>query len=222
MMCCSTSLPAVIIRSAISSATITMNGRWVGIDARSSSVSGSSRSSVLFAQLVVAADVPHAGAGQQRVALLHLLDRPARIASALRMSVTTGASGAAAAVAAELDHLGVDHQHPHLVRPARHQDRGDDRVQAHALAGSRPAGDQQVGQRRESTTSGLPDTSLPRNSGIRILRTWRSIPPSPRAAGRFAAVRWGPRCRRCSCRGSGRRSARWARAGRSPGRRPVR
>jgi hypothetical protein len=75
MMCCSTSLPAVIIKSAISSATITMNGRCGNrpllVGFRLHPVS-----SVLFAQLVVAADVPHAGAGQQRVALFHLLDGP--------------------------------------------------------------------------------------------------------------------------------------------------
>ncbi len=72
-----------------------------------------------------------------------------------------------------------------------------------------------------STTSGLPATSLPRKSGIlHLLRPCRWPPRSLRAAGRAAAARWALRCRRCSCRESARRCARWARAGRSPDRRP--
>ena len=51
------------------------------------------------------------------------------------------------AVAAQFDHLGIDHQHPHFVRPFGHQQRADDGVQAHALARPGAAGDQQVRQR---------------------------------------------------------------------------
>ena len=76
-MCCSTSLPEVIIRSAISSATITMYGKCRGmllpflVVLRLQAVH-----QLFFAELVVDADVPHAGAGQQCVPLFHLLDGP--------------------------------------------------------------------------------------------------------------------------------------------------
>src|SRR5690242_2929575 len=53
------------------------------------------------------------------------------------------------AVAAELDHLGVDHEHADFIRAAAHEHRNDDRIEAHALASARAARDQKVWQRRE-------------------------------------------------------------------------
>jgi len=45
----------------------------------------------------------------------------------------------------ELDHLGVYEQEFDLIRPRPEQDRGDDGVDAHALARTGRAGNQQVG-----------------------------------------------------------------------------
>lgn len=45
---------------------------------------------------------------------------------------------------AEFDHFGVDHQHADVARGAGHQHRHDQGVQADALTGSGPAGDEQV------------------------------------------------------------------------------
>ena len=45
----------------------------------------------------------------------------------------------------ELDLLGVDQDHPQLVGARAQQQRGQEHVQAHALARSGGAGDQQVG-----------------------------------------------------------------------------
>ena len=105
---------------------------------------------LFFAELVVDADVPHAGPGQQRVALFHLLDGPGQNRLGLaHVGDDRVHQVRQRLVGAELDHLGVDHQHPHFVGPARHQHRHDDRVQAHALAGAGAAGDQQVRQRRQ-------------------------------------------------------------------------
>ena len=121
IMCCSTSLPAVIIRSANSSATITMYGRCRGICFHSSSDSGWMRSSQLVvAQLVVDAEVPHAGARQQLVALFHLVDGPGEDRLGLaHVGDDRVHQVRQLAVAAELDHLGVDHEHADFVRAAR-------------------------------------------------------------------------------------------------------
>ena len=149
MMCLSTSLAAVIIRSANSSATMTMYGMCVGICWRSLVVLRlDPLHQLLFAQLVVDADVPHAGAGQQVVPLLHLLHRPAEDRLGLpHVGHHRVHQVRQALVGAELDHLRVDHQHADLVGPAGHEHRDDDRVQADALARARAAGDQQVRQR---------------------------------------------------------------------------
>ena len=101
-----------------------------------------------FAQLVVDADVPHAGPGQQRVTLFHLLDGPGQDRLGLaHVGHHRVHQVRQPLVGAQLDHLGVDHQHADFVGPPGHQHRDDDRVQAHALARAGAAGDQQVRQR---------------------------------------------------------------------------
>ena len=101
-------------------------------------------------EVVVAVDVTHADFGQQAVAFLHLVDGPRqdrlglfhvrddRVHQVWQPPVTR-----------QLDHLGVDHQHPHVVRPARHQHAANDRVEAHRFPGPRPPGDQQVRHLRQ-------------------------------------------------------------------------
>ena len=100
-----------------------------------------------LAQLVEVADMADAGAGQERVPLLHLFHPPRQDRLGLLHVRDNGVHEVGqAAVTAEFDHLRVDHDHPHLVGTARHQDRRDDRVQAHALARPGSARDQQVRQ----------------------------------------------------------------------------
>ncbi len=152
IMCCSTSLAAVIMRSAISSATMTMYGKWRGMPARSSSDSGRMRSiELFFAKLVVNADVTHAGPGQQRVAFFHFFDSPAENGLGLAHVGDDGVHQVGQVfIGAELDHFGVDHQHAHVVRAAGHEHRHDDRVEADAFARAGAACDEQVRQRRPS------------------------------------------------------------------------
>ena len=101
----------------------------------------------LLAQLVVVADVADAGAGEQRVALLHLFHTPRQDRfGLLHVRDDRMHEMGQAAVSAELNHLRVDHDHPHLVGAAGHQDRRDDGVQTDAFAGASAARDEQVGQ----------------------------------------------------------------------------
>ena len=90
-MCCSISLPAVIIMSAISSAIITMKGIVVGMAAASSSVSGPMRrrsSSRPRALYCVRWRTPTFASSAYRSSIFSTAQ--ARIASAFFMSVTTG------------------------------------------------------------------------------------------------------------------------------------
>ncbi len=104
----------------------------------------------LLAQLVVAAEVPHSRSGKQMVALFHFFHGPAENRLGLLHVGDHGMHEVRQAlVLAELDHLGIDHQHADLVGPAGHDHRRDDRVQADAFARARAAGDQEVRQRRQ-------------------------------------------------------------------------
>ena len=104
----------------------------------------------LFAELVVDGYVAHARASQQLVSLLHLIDRPSenrfRLAHVGHHRVHQVRQ---LTIAAQFDHLGVDHQHPHLVWPAVHEYRDDNRVEADALARARATGDQQMREGRK-------------------------------------------------------------------------
>ena len=79
---------------------------------------------LFFAELVVAADVSHASAGEQRVAFFHFLDGPGQnrlgLAHVGHDRVHQMRQGF---IRAQLDHLRIDEQHPHFVGPSRHQDR---------------------------------------------------------------------------------------------------
>ena len=105
---------------------------------------------------VVAADVAEADLGQQVVATLHLLDRPAeRVGRLLGVGDRLGQQVGQPVVLAHLDLLGVDEDEAHLVGRGAHQQRRDDAVDAARLAGAGGAGDQQVGRRGEVEEHGL-------------------------------------------------------------------
>ena len=102
---------------------------------------------LLAAKGVVLREVPHAHLGEQGIPLLHLLDGPGEDRLGfLHVGDHRVHQVGQRLVRRELDHLGIDHQHQHLVRPPRHQHRHDDRIQADRLAGTGPAGDEKVGQ----------------------------------------------------------------------------
>ena len=104
---------------------------------------------LVAAEGVVLGQVADARLRQEGVPLLHLLDRPGEDRLGLsHVGDDRVHQVGERLVGCQLDHLGVDHQHPDLVGPAGHQHRDDDRVQADRLAGAGPAGDQEMGHRR--------------------------------------------------------------------------
>ena len=101
-------------------------------------------------ELVVAADVPHACLGKKLVALLHLGDRP--VENLLRPSHVGDDRRHQVRHFLErrhLHHLRVHQDQLYLVRLLRHQERRDDRVDAHALARSGRTRDQHVRHARQ-------------------------------------------------------------------------
>ena len=96
--------------------------------------------------LVIGGDVARAGLFQQPVAPIHLRDDDTEHAHDLvrfgndvrHREVRNGG------VAGQFDALGVDQNETQLQRRLVHQQRGDDRVDADALAGAGRAGDQHV------------------------------------------------------------------------------
>ncbi len=125
MMCCSTSLPdghhqvGHLVGHDHDVRQVQRDARPLLVVLRLQAVH-----QLFFAELVVDADVPHAGAGQQGVPLLHLLDGPGQNRLGLpHVGHHRVHQVRQPLVRAQLDHLGVDHQHPHFVGPARHQHR---------------------------------------------------------------------------------------------------
>ncbi len=89
--------------------------------------------------LVVGLDVAHGEGGEALVAGLHLLDHGAESADHLLHVDDDVGEGEVRdhGEAGELDPLGVDHDEAHFFGFGVHEDAGDDRVDADALAGSR-------------------------------------------------------------------------------------
>ena len=121
----------------------------------------------------------------------------------------------------QLDLLGVDQDHPHLLRRRPQEDRGEHRVDAARLARAGGAGDQQVRHPRQVAETVWPAMSLPSHtvSGLGAgpgMSSTRSPSVTSSASGS------GPRRRRPACRGSARGcGSRWSPA-RRPGRRAAR
>ena len=96
-------------------------------------------------ELVVARDMPNPGPSEQRIAILHLVDGPSQNRFGLAHVGHDGVHQVRQSrIAAELDHLRVDHQHAHFVRSSCHQDRTDDGVQANAFSRAGSTRDKQV------------------------------------------------------------------------------
>ena len=96
-------------------------------------------------RLVVGIDVLVPLFGQLAVSALHLgHDRPERFRRLLGLGDDGREQMRDAVVDRELEHLGVDHRKLDLVRPRIVQDRQDDGVDGHALAGAGGAGNEQV------------------------------------------------------------------------------
>ena len=234
----SMSLPATIIRSAISSMMTTMKG--IG-SSSSSSVSkiGSPVSwskpvctvrvsrSFFFAALgdalVEAVDVAHAELRHLPVAVLHLAHRPfqrhhrlARVGDDRRQQMRD------AVIDRQLQHLRVDHDQPALVGRQPVEQRQDHRVDRDRLARAGGAGDQQMRHAGEVGDHRLAADRLAereRQLGLGVLVVGRGR--AARAGRPSRGWRWAARCRWRSCRGSPRRARRsrsWSGRCRRPGR----
>jgi hypothetical protein len=89
-------------------------------------------------------ELAHADRRHHPVALLHLLDRPFERADRLGGLGHDGREQMRDVVVdAELEHLGIDHDHPALLGRQPVEQRQDHAVEAHRLAGAGGAGDQQ-------------------------------------------------------------------------------
>ena len=95
-------------------------------------------------------DVTNARGLHVLVALLHLLHEPRECrGSFLRLRDDRGDQVRDALVRGELDHLGVDEDHPYLVGSGPGQQRDQHRVDEARLTGTGGTGDEQVGHLRE-------------------------------------------------------------------------
>ena len=143
----STSLLATIIRSASSSMTTTMKGSGLGASPFFGVPLLGDR---LLDVAVVLLDVADAFGGERLVALLHLAHRPAqRVRGLLRIDDDRRQQVRDVLVHPELEALGIDHDHPHIVGRRAVEDARQHRVDADRLAGAGRAGDEQVRHRRE-------------------------------------------------------------------------
>jgi hypothetical protein len=99
---------------------------------------------------VEAGELAHADRRHHPVALLHLLDRPFERADRLGGLGHDGREEVRDVVVdAELQHLGIDHDHPALLGRQPVEQRQDHAVEADRLARAGGAGDEQVRHRRE-------------------------------------------------------------------------
>ena len=109
-------------------------------------------------QTVIALQVAGAGGGEHLVAVEHLPDRPAQRAGGLfGVGDDRHQQMRNAVVAAQLHHLGVDHQQLNLLGRGLVQQADDDGIDADRLAAAGGAGDEQVrhfGQIRQADASG--------------------------------------------------------------------
>ena len=101
-------------------------------------------------RLVEVVDVTEAEVGEVVVAHVHLAHDPCqRLGGLLGAGDDRRDQVRDAFVGVQLDPLGVDHDHPHLVGRGAHQQRRDHRVDEAGLAGAGGAGDQQVRHLRQ-------------------------------------------------------------------------
>ena len=161
----SMSLPATIIRSAISSTITTMIGQRLEFELLLlvdrlagflvvAGVHGAGERLALglgFGEArVVAVDVAHAELRHLLVALLHLAHRPfERDHRLLRIGDDRREQMRDAVIDREFEHLGIDHDQPALVGAQPVDQRQDHGVDGDRLAGAGGAGDQQMRHARE-------------------------------------------------------------------------
>ncbi len=99
----------------------------------------------VVAQLVVGRHVPDTRTRQEPVSFLHFVDGPCQNGLGLpHVGHDRVHQVGQLLIGTQLDHLRVDHQHPHFVGTPGHEHRGDDRVEADALAGAGTTGNEQV------------------------------------------------------------------------------
>ena len=103
---------------------------------------------VLAIHVVVGSHMPDTNFRKQLVTFVHFFNRPRKHGFGFthvrddRVHQVRQRS-----VAAQFDHLRVDHQHADFVWTSSHQDRADDRVQTNGLTGTSSTSDQKVRQR---------------------------------------------------------------------------
>ena len=158
-MSSSTFLPTIIIMSANSSMKTTMNGSVSsGRGASPSSALGLNSGSIIgwpascgvLHLLVEAGQVAHAHRRHQLVAALHLGHAPAQaVGGLLHVGDDRRQQVRDALVDRKLQHLRVDHQHPHVLGGGLVQQRQHHRVDRDRLARTGGAGDQQVRHARQ-------------------------------------------------------------------------
>ena len=107
-------------------------------------------------QIIETVDMTNTHFGKQRVPLFHFFDGPRQNRfRLLHVGDHWMHQVGQTPVATQFDHFGVDHQHPHLIRPAAHQHRCDDGIETNALTGTCPTRNQQVGHLRQVNHHGI-------------------------------------------------------------------
>ena len=160
--------------------------------------------------VVEVVDVLEAERRQVVVPGVHLLDDPLqRLRRLLRARDDRRDEVRDALVGRQLDALGVDEHHAHLVGRRPHEDRGDHRVDEARLAGAGGARDEQVRHLREvgEHVAALDVLAHADHHGVLELAgrlAAQHVAEATRSRGR----RWGSRCRSRTCRGSATGSAR--------------
>ncbi len=161
----STSLPAVIIRSASSSTMTTICGSGLEIEAffLVNRLAGLGVITALDAPselaalglrrqhlLVEAGEAAHADRRHHAIAVLHLLDRPFERADRLgRLGDDRSEQMRNILIARQFEHLGIDHDHAALIGRQPIEQRTDHRVEADRLARTGGARDEQMRHRRQ-------------------------------------------------------------------------
>ena len=150
----STFLPVSIIMSASSSTTTTIQGSFASTGASPSEPSGRNSGSLIGAPpsgrrahlAVVAADVAHPQRRHQPVAPVHLHDAPAqRVRRMLHVRHHRREEVRNALVHRQLQHLRIDHDHPHVGAGRLVEQAQDHRVDGDRLAGAGGARHEEVG-----------------------------------------------------------------------------
>ena len=137
-----------------------------------------------FGPRVEGADVAHAGLGENGVALLHLIDRPAQREQHLfRIGDDRDDEMRQRVVDLHLDDLRIDHDEAQILRREPVEDAGDDRVDADAFARAGGAGDEPVRHRGEIGDDRLAvDVLAERDRDFRLGRCGSRRSPAARAA----------------------------------------